>query len=365
MQDIYEDETYADWVNERIELALLKLTDIQEDTGENDRLQSFFRESAGWVLNALGRKKTNGFAVNAWMNPEQYSCGYDNPSAAVSCFGLEMGRLISWLSCEIRMIPQLLTLRRDDEIAAVLELFAQLYGYHALGELTVKNFRETAYWYLSDYCDIWLERHVKNCLDPGDGRQMHILSESGTVNSRWLEEQMADMPEAVIDEIAAEKAAAFLQSRDVSSPERRNVRLVFDNGNGRLAEAVKKHLEMQGFLAFACPEPLHEICRTDRRTGYSLIPERGQIREDHREDLALFLDGALCDRICKAAQAALLKSESAALAYAGALDLSLNENGIVRPIIKREAARFNDRQQKMIQKIYTAIDKAVNGIETT
>lgn len=364
MQDIYEDETYAAWVKERLDLALLRLKDISEKGETGDKLLLFFKETAQWILSVLDREKQVSFRPDAWTQPEQYSSGYDNPAAAVSRFGPEMGRLLSWLSYEVRMIPQLFMLKRDDEIAAVLELMIECYGYLSQGELTARALREAAYWYLSDYCDIWLERYVRSCLDPGED----VLAVPGflpdTEDARWLEVQMDRMSPEAIEALAGEKTEAFIKMSGSPSSGRKNVRLIADAGSTRLVKAVKNQLGGHGYQVFGCPEPLHGLCRTKQQMGMQLLPAGARIREDHREDLALFLDGALCDRICKAAAAALTKSKALAETFAGTIDLTMQEKPFLRSAEKNEAARYNARQLQMIQKIYTAIDKAVNGIET-
>ena len=364
MQDIYEDETYAAWVRERLDLALLRLKDIsaKEETGEN--LLLFFKETALWILGVFDSGRQAPFDPDAWTQPEQYSSDYDNPAVAVSRFGPEMGRLISWLSYEVRMIPQLLMLKRDDEIAAILELMIESYGYLAQGELTAKTLREAAYWYLSDYCDIWLERYVKSCLDPGEDVLLKPGCLPETEEARWLAAQMDRMSQETIEALAREKTEDFIKMSRGPDTGQINVRLITDAGSARLVEAVKDQLGRHGYQAFGCPEPLHGLCRTEQKTGMQLLPAGNRIREDHREDLALFLDGALCDRICKAAKAALTKSKDLAGSFAGTIDLTMPRKPFLRSAEKNEAARFNARQRQMIQKIYTAIDNAVDGIET-
>ena len=357
MQDIYKDETYAAWVAERLDLACLKLEDIAQATDD------YFGHLAGWILGAFGKDSPVAFVPGDWMLPEAYSSGFDNPSAAAARFGPEKGRLLSWLSYEIRMIPALHMLKRDDEAAAVIELFNEIYCYYEQGELSVKVLRTAAYWYISDYCDIWLERYVSDCLQPYEDQLPVMVRMSA--DDRWRSAQMDEMSAAAIEALAADKVEMFFKAHDAAGKKGSNVRLIADAGSERLQTAVKRRLEDGGFRAFACYEPLHSLCRTDQRTGYKICPVSGQILEDHREDLALFLDGALCDRILKGTEAAFIKAKPDAEAFAGTLDLTGAEKSLVRPVKKREAARFNDRQQKMIQKIYTAIDKAVNGIETT
>ena len=317
MQDIYEDETYAAWVCERLDLALLRLKDIseKEETGENWLL--FFKETALWILGVFDNGQQAPFNPDAWMQPEQYSGGYDNPAVAVSRFGPEMGRLISWLSYEVRMIPQLLMLKRDDEAAAILELMIECYGYLAQGELNAKSLRETAYWYLSDYCDIWLERYVKSCLDPGEDVLLKPGCLPETEEERWLAAQMDRMSPETIEALAGEKTEDFIKMSGGPDKGRKNVRLIADAGSIRLVTAVKSQLGGHGYQVFGCLEPLHGLCRTKKKTGMQLLPSGNRIREDHAEDLALFLDGALCDRICKAASAALAKSKDLAGTFAG------------------------------------------------
>ena len=357
MQDIYKDETYAAWVAERLELACLKLEDIAQTTDD------YFGHLAGWILGALGKGRASSFMAGDWMQPELYSSAFDNPAAAAARFGSEKGRLLSWLSYEIRMIPALHMLKRDDEAAAVIELFNEIYGYYEQGELTGKALKAAAYWYVSDYCDIWLERYVSDCLTPSAGQlpELPLISEE----DRWRAAQMDEMSEAAIEALAADKVEMFFKAHDAVGKKGSNVRLIADAGSERLQAAVRRRLEAGGFRAFACYEPLHSLCRTGQRTGYRLWDVSAQIQADHSEDLALFLDGALCDRILKGTEAAFIKAKPDAEAFAGAIDLTVAEKSLVRPVKKNEAARFDERQRKMLQKIYTAIDKAVNGIETT
>ncbi len=368
------DESRQAWVDERMALAMYRLEEIAVEADPADPVMRYFRENAAWILSILKRNKDPDRAENerlyAFMQPEIYRTAADNPEAAVRQFGKKHGRLLGWLQTEIRMLPALAALKAADEIAPVAELFIEIYNYYEAGTPDPGDIRRTAYWYVSDYCDMLLERYVRDCLEPQDDVVRDLIlhapaddpdhlcryGRAVTGRERWTFMQMAQMDGAALSRMAlsaVEDLAAAHPGNDAG-----NVRVIADIGSERLMRAVSERLSERGYTAVFCLEPVHMVCRGRRRAGIGSMPANQQYAADHAEDLGLFLDSALCDRVVKAAESARHHCGKAKT-FAGVIDLTGTERSVVRPAVKPEAVHYNDRQRRMAEKMMTAVDDAI------
>lgn len=375
MQD--NNESYQAWVKERIALACCRLEEIASDPAAADPYMLFFRENAAWLLRAAGPDRISSREENEdiyrFMRPEVYSMAADNPAVAARLFGRPMGRILSWLQTEIRMVPVLAAKGFWDEIAPVMELFIEIFNYFEAGVPDAGNLRKTAYWYISDYSDMMIERQIRAWLEPEEDAMREIIMKApldaqdylyryGTViTSRelWLSRQMAEMDLQTLRQLAGAAVEDFIATH----PEEHsgNVRLKADIGSERLMREICLKLEACGFSAILSMEPVHLVCKVPGRTGIGQAPANMQYIADHAEDLGLFLDGALCDRLARAAETAIHRLRGSAAAFAGVLDITEKEKPLVRHTMGPEAVHYNTRQRRMMDDLMHVICGAGSG----
>ena len=103
--------------------------------------------------------------------PEQYERSYTNPAYASSCFGCEMGKLLSAYAAEFRSAIPYVFERNMRELVIRMELFLELYSC-ALAAFSEDDrspsedaVRDILYWYASDYSDVESEQRVAEMVD--------------------------------------------------------------------------------------------------------------------------------------------------------------------------------------------------------
>ena len=100
---------------------------------------------------------------------EHYKTSYANPAFATEKFGIEYGRLLSFLYTELRgVIPYAF-----EKKTVISMIFCLNYSLKFINQFEEENepeyehVRQTIYWYASDYCDVFLADRIKEQIDPG------------------------------------------------------------------------------------------------------------------------------------------------------------------------------------------------------
>ena len=133
-----------DFLLERYELAMGRIREIKEETGEKEAWQRFFENMAGFAVsvNDYYEFMVSGDALNAdlkglqkWneclygeLFPENYESSFLNPSYAVKQLGTEYGPYFSVLAAELRSMIVSAAEGKMEELLIRMELLIEVYG---------------------------------------------------------------------------------------------------------------------------------------------------------------------------------------------------------------------------------------------
>ena len=93
---------------------------------------------------------------------EHYKTSYANPAFATEKFGIEYGRLLSFLYTELRGVIPYAFEKKTEYLDILFELFIEVYNqFEEENEPEYEHVRQTIYWYASDYCDVFLADRIK------------------------------------------------------------------------------------------------------------------------------------------------------------------------------------------------------------
>ena len=166
----------------RYELAIERIENIKGENTVSEKYRDYFRTLADFALlvDKLKEKIENGeyykFSIEeleCWNTHlyddvlgEHYKTSYANPAFATEKFGIEYGRLLSFLYTELRGVIPYAFEKKTEYLDILFELFIEVYNqFEEENEPEYEHVRQTIYWYASDYCDVFLADRIKEQID--------------------------------------------------------------------------------------------------------------------------------------------------------------------------------------------------------
>ena len=350
------ENTQRELLAERRALAGGRIADMLQERTVPAPFDSYFRDMAAGLLPfsgtgnsaaAAGAGKGAAPAAGAvktkaaWTDPV-YTCRkLGTAHGRALCFLAEsLGALAGWCA-EGDANPD-----AAEAVTAHLELFLEIYG--AYGQDTLPDparVRETIYWFISDYQDLFAAARVRRVLgltpDPcaqaalkaaGQGDKdtgfLHLYGEAVSPQQEALAARLAACPESRILAEAQQAAVAFAVEAGAGKAEEkaRTVGIDYPLGAERLAGAAADALAGLGFTPVFCRRPLqianrNVICQ---RGYYGALPSPEHAAA-HAQDEAFYLDARFVRRRLEVLETELLACGEEAAEYAGTLVLGVPE----------------------------------------
>ena len=183
------DNQSARMLEERLALSSARIRELITETDIAEPFGEYFRKLAQFIVfsEEIRKKRLDGsfYALSekelekinrklyedVLPDEEQemhYSVSYANPAYAAEKLGEEYGPLLSWIYMEVRALISLGARGETEDIAQILELFLQIcFAFRAGEELpSPESIRKDIYWYVSDYADYTVPKHIREQLDP-------------------------------------------------------------------------------------------------------------------------------------------------------------------------------------------------------
>ena len=187
----------------RYELAIERIENIKGENTVSEKYRDYFRTLADFALlvDKLKEKIENGeyykFSIEeleCWNTHlyddvlgEHYKTSYANPAFATEKFGIEYGRLLSFLYTELRGVIPYAFEKKTEYLDILFELFIEVYNqFEEENEPEYEHVRQTIYWYASDYCDVFLADRIKEQIDPEDNFAADLIMNSDFNDVRYL-----------------------------------------------------------------------------------------------------------------------------------------------------------------------------------
>ncbi len=384
-----------DIIKERYELSHGRIQEIAKAQDVASDYRDYFRSVAEFILlvadtcdnrgkiTGLEELRAENKALYADILGERYAVSYANPTYACERFGLDMGRLLSFLYAEIRaMIPYAFEQAFEDLVIR-MELFVEIYNAfaYAQSEAAVPNtedIRDTLYWYVNDYTETASARRVRNLVDTDCDFAVRIVMDSDLNDLRYLYqygeyisqdvEQMAQYLNALPDERIQLMADTYTEGyrigfvkAHVDLGKKQTVDIHYMLGFERVVRAAIANFERMGLkpTIYRCENTIFSKSVV-RKKGYFGADANKQFLYDHKDDIALFLDKKLVNRTLEVLRLAYEEVKEKAAVYAGPAVIEVFGESPFAPVSKDEVCSLNAEQQKLSAELKGASQNIVS-----
>ncbi len=373
-------------IAERYGLALARIKEIPNESICGEAYRDFFLEMAAFVLmmdqtyamvesGALRRMgmeelKEHNRSLYADILPAHYGESYANPAFAVNRLGESIGKCLSFLYTELRaMIPAAYEQNRTS-MTVRAELLLEVYQMFVCTaeeqrEPDAEELRQILYWYVSDYYEAEFEEKSMTLLDADRDFARRIIVESDLSDLRylyWFGEYVTEnelKTAAHLNEMPTEKIKLMadtytegyrigfeVTNKDISIKE--TVAIRYFLGFERVIRQAVLNFDRIGLQSTFCRAGTNIFQgRSVNKNGYCGANPNKQYDYDHKEDMALFLDGALAERKTEAVRNVFERHKELAALYGGpAVVESFGEEPFV-PENKETACHLSEKQQKL------------------
>lgn len=305
--------------------------------------------------------------------PENYDRSYANPDTAVDKLGTTFGPILSSLYYELRSCIGFAFAQDQEELVIRAELLLEIYGIFtdAQSELAklpaYEGVREALYWFMSDYSDVATEKRIKEMVDPegcqaaaivkgitdfSDIRFLYrygaYVSENEVETARF----MASLPEETIATMADTYSEGYrigfeMTGKDLSIKSSVDVR--YPLGFERMIVRAINNFEKLG-LKPVIRRPGESLLYNPSlyRIGFVGGEANRQYAFDHKDDKALILDKNYVNRMTEVTETAFEEFKAQAKGYAGPACVESFGEKDFDPVIKKNALKFNDEQNKLL-----------------
>lgn len=360
-------------MRERFELAAERLDMCLQEQFPIAAYDRYFKEAAGFLKLmceqydrvaeenrnlSLEELQTENRRFYEAVLPESYEKSFLNPAYAVQELGGEYGRFLSWLYTELRKTIPYAYEQKQELFIIRLELFLEVYSafVYEMEESSklpaYETIRQIGYWFVSDYSDIETLDRVSCQVCPENNPYVEIIMNSDLTDLRYLYRYGLYVSENEM------RIAAFLNEQ----PEEK-IRLMAHT----YVEGYRKGFEMAGkdlskkktagiYYHIGFERMLREAIKEFRALGLEPVIYRGcvdggtfnrQYAFDHRDDMGLFWDKQLLQRMTDVTRNAYEELKAEAGTYAGPAVVEVFGETPFAPVNKPECVSMSEDAQKI------------------
>ena len=392
-------------LRERYGLCCGRIKEIAAAQEVAEEYRDYFEQVAGFILQVSAacdnrdrdagleelREENRGLYEDILAS--HYAESYANPTYTCGKYGLEMGRLLSFLYAEIRaMIPYAFEQRYEDLVIR-MELFVEIYNAFAYTQSEAElrtlpekaavpntsDIRDTLYWFVSDYSETAAGCRVRGLVDADCDFAVRIVEDSDLGDLRYLYrygeyvspdvEKMAQylnsLPEERIQLMADTYTEGYrlgFEKAHVDLGKKKTVNIHYMLGFERVVRAAIANFAKMGLkpTIFRCENNIFGKSVV-RKRGYYGADASKQFLYDHKDDIALFLDKKLVNRKLKVLRTAYEAVREKAAVYAGPAVIEVFGEPPFAPESKDEVCSLDAEQQKMSAELTGASQNIVSS----
>lgn len=382
---LFREENQA--IRERYELALERIEVMQQEDTVREPMKQYFIKMADFILlvknvvQLVEEDRMSGLtlkelqALNRTLYEDiigdNYYTSYANPTYACEQLGEKYGKLMSFLTTELRGIIIYAYEYRLYELTIYLELFIEIYNYlEEEDAYTFKDVKRSIYDFMSDYCDVLLTNRTKELVctelsfakdiimdsDLSDLRYLYqygdYITENEIKTAEFLNSLTEERIQAMANTFTEGYRLGFLANRlDLSKKETVNIR--YQIGYERMvryAIANFKKLGLEPTIYRAAYNAVNKLQHL--KIGYHATSPNKQYDYDHRYDIGLFLDKAFRERKLECLKLSLEEYKQKAAVYAGPALIEVFGEELFAPEDKKNVVKLDKRQQKLYVDYY-------------
>ena len=380
----------------RYELAIERIENIKGENTVSEKYRDYFRTLADFALlvDKLKEKIENGeyykFSIEeleCWNTHlyddvlgEHYKTSYTNPAFATEKFGIEYGRLLSFLYTELRGVIPYAFEKKTEYLDILFELFIEVYNqFEEENEPEYEHVRQTIYWYASDYCDVFLADRIKEQIDPEDNfaadlimnsdfndvRYLYYYGEYVSENEKRTAMHLNELPLETIQKMADVYTEGYRigfvnTGKNLSKKATVNIRYTL--GFERVIRIAIENFRKMGLKPTIYRAGVSVLTmRQHLKIGYYGGIANQQYEYDHKDDQALILDRQFMERKLEVMRTTYEQYKDLARRHAGPACMETFGEEPFTPVSKSEAVKLNDKQKEISLEYDSKSSQIVNS----
>ena len=380
----------------RYELAIERIENIKGENTVSEKYRDYFRTLADFALlvDKLKEKIENGeyykFSIEeleCWNTHlyddvlgEHYKTSYANPAFATEKFGIEYGRLLSFLYTELRGVIPYAFEKKTEYLDILFELFIEVYNqFEEENEPEYEHVRQTIYWYASDYCDVFLADRIKEQIDPEDNfaadlimnsdfndvRYLYYYGEYVSENEKRTAMHLNELPLETIQKMADVYTEGYRigfvnTGKNLSKKETVNIRYTL--GFERVIRIAIENFRKMGLKPTIYRAGVSVLTKRQHlKIGYYGGIANKQYEYDHKDDQALILDRQFMERKLEVMRTTYEQYKDLARRHAGPASMETFGEEPFTPVSKSEAVKLNDKQKEISLEYDSKSSQIVNS----
>ena len=380
----------------RYELAIERIENIKGENTVSEKYRDYFRTLADFALlvDKFKEKIENGeyykFSIEeleCWNTHlyddvlgEHYKTSYANPAFATEKFGIEYGRLLSFLYTELRGVIPYAFEKKTEYLDILFELFIEVYNqFEEENEPEYEHVRQTSYWYASDYCDVFLADRIKEQIDPEDNfaadlilnsdfndvRYLYYYGEYVSENEKRTAMHLNELPLETIQKMADVYTEGYRigfvnTGKNLSKKETVNIRYTL--GFERVIRIAIENFRKMGLKPTIYRAGVSVLTKRQHlKIGYYGGIANKQYEYDHKDDQALILDRQFMERKLEVMRTTYEQYKDLARRHAGPACMETFGEEPFTPVSKSEAVKLNDKQKEISLEYDSKSSQIVNS----
>ena len=380
----------------RYELAIERIENIKGENTVSEKYRDYFRTLADFALlvDKLKEKIENGeyykFSIEeleCWNTHlyddvlgEHYKTSYANPAFATEKFGIEYGRLLSFLYTELRGVIPYAFEKKTEYLDILFELFIEVYNqFEEENEPEYEHVRQTIYWYASDYCDVFLADRIKEQIDPEDNfaadlimnsdfndvRYLYYYGEYVSENEKRTAMHLNELPLETIQKMADVYTEGYRigfvnTGKNLSKKATVNIRYML--GFERVIRIAIENFRKMGLKPTIYRAGVSVLTKRQHlKIGYYGGIANKQYEYDHKDDQALILDRQFMERKLEVMRTTYEQYKDLARRHAGPACMETFGEEPFTPVSKSEAVKLNDKQKEISLEYDSKSSQIVNS----
>ena len=380
----------------RYELAIERIENIKGENTVSEKYRDYFRTLADFALlvDKLKEKIDNGeyykFSIEeleCWNTHlyddvlgEHYKTSYANPAFATEKFGIEYGRLLSFLYTELRGVIPYAFEKKTEYLDILFELFIEVYNqFEEENEPEYEHVRQTIYWYASDYCDVFLADRIKEQIDPEDNfaadlimnsdfndvRYLYYYGEYVSENEKRTAMHLNELPLETIQKMADVYTEGYRigfvnTGKNLSKKATVNIRYTL--GFERVIRIAIENFRKMGLKPTIYRAGVSVLTKRQHlKIGYYGGIANKQYEYDHKDDQALILDRQFMERKLEVMRTTYEQYKDLARRHAGPACMETFGEEPFTPVSKSEAVKLNDKQKEISLEYDSKSSQIVNS----
>lgn len=380
-----------EFTKERLELSRERLSGLKDEKLKKQAFDAYFHKTGEFLSLVLsvfdmaedGRiaemkeDVLRGFMEQFYSDilPAQYPVSFANPTYAAEQLGESFGKLLSALYYEIRSTIPFAYEANAEQILIRLELFLEVYGSFCSaetenGELPkYEDIHKILYWFYSDYEeDERLERFgqmvapkedfARNLIENSDLTDLSYLYRFGEYisdNERLTAQHLNAMTQEEINAMARTYTEGYrigFETTGKDIKKKRTVSIRYTLGFERMVLAAIQQFKEIGLTSAiyrANPSTFYNA-NSISKNGFTGGSANKQYEYDHKDDNALFLDGALLNRKIEALRSAGEHFKEEAALFGGPAVIEVFGEKPFAPAVNKDAVHLTAEQETELGK---------------